>query len=192
MDETKLITHSKFLDFKTAKSPAGHDWYYVKRTNDKPSHDSAVVITTLVKKDGEYNFLFLKTKRPPVYGENKAPFCIESPAGLIGDIDENETLEDCAKKELLEEAGLSADKIFVELINSSTSAGLSSETLSYVTAIVENYNVISQPVSDGGIIYERFLVPATNIRQYIDELNQNENSVAAATLCGVFLALKRL
>ena len=64
MDETNLISHSKFLDFKSAKSPAGHDWYYVKRTNDKKTHDSAVVITTLVKKDGEYNFLFLKTKRP--------------------------------------------------------------------------------------------------------------------------------
>lgn len=192
MDDTKIISHSKFLDFKSAKSPSGHDWYYVKRTNDKPTHDSAVVITTLVKKDEEYNFLFLKTKRPPIYGENKAPFCIESPAGLIGDIDKNETLEECAKKELLEEAGLSADNIFVELVNSSTSAGLSSETLSYVTAIVENYNIIAQPVSDGGIIFERFLVPAKNIRKYIDELNQKENSVAAATLCGVFLALKRL
>ncbi len=192
MNDTKLISHSKFLDFKSTKSPAGHDWFYVKRTNDKTSHDSAVVITTLVKKNEEYNFLFLKTKRPPIYGENKAPFCIESPAGLIGDINKNETLTECAKKELLEEVGLSADNIFIELVNSSTSAGLSSETLSYVTAFVENYNVISQPVSDGGIICERFFVPAKNIRKYIDELNQKENSVAAATLCGVFLALKRL
>lgn len=192
MDETNLISHSKFLDFKSAKSPAGHDWYYVKRTNDKKTHDSAVVITTLVKKDGEYNFLFLKTKRPPIYGENKATFCIESPAGLIGDIDKNETLSECAKKELLEEAGIEPDKVFVELINSSTSAGLSSETLSYVTAVAENYDVISKPVSDGGIICERFFIPAKKVRDYIDNLDQKKNSVAAATLCGVFLALKRL
>lgn len=192
MEEPKLILHSKFLDFKSAKSPSGHDWYYVKRTNDREIHDSAVVITTLVQINNEYNFLFLKTKRPPIYSEKKAIFCIESPAGLIGDINTNESLSECAKKELLEEAGISADKIYIELINCSTSAGLSSETLSYVTAVVNNYNIIAKPVSDGGIICERFFVPVKNIRNYIDTLNKKENSIAAATLCGVFLALKRL
>ena len=118
-----VVTKSKFLEFKTAKSPAGHDWYYVKRTNDKEKQDSAVVITTLVKKDDEYHFLLIKTKRPPMYSENKATFCIENPAGLIGDINEQETLEECAKKELLEETGLVAEKMYTELINSSTSAG---------------------------------------------------------------------
>ena len=88
----ETITKSKFLDFKSAKSPSGSDWFYVHRTNDSSAHDSAVVITTLVKIDGEYNFLFLKTKRPPIYAENKADFCIESPAGLIGDINHDESL----------------------------------------------------------------------------------------------------
>ena len=55
------VATSKFLEFKSAKSPAGHDWFYAKRTNDASSHDSAVVITTLVKQNDEYNFLFLKT-----------------------------------------------------------------------------------------------------------------------------------
>ena len=58
----KIITKSKFLEFKCAKSPDNKDWYYVKRTNDTKDKDSAVVITTLVYNDNEYNFLFLKTK----------------------------------------------------------------------------------------------------------------------------------
>ena len=48
---------------------------------------------------------------------------------------------DCAKKELLEETGLIADEIYTELVNCSTSAGLSSETLSYVTAFVQDYKI---------------------------------------------------
>lgn len=186
------VATSKFLEFKSAKSPAGHDWFYAKRTNDASSHDSAVVITTLVKQNDEYNFLFLKTRRPPLYAEDKAEFCIESPAGLIGDIDSHETLMECAKKELLEEAGLSADKVFVELVNSSTSAGLSSETLAYITAIVDKYDVIQQPVSDGGIIVERFLVPVQDVRKYFAEIDMKKYSVAAATVCGVFYALVRV
>ncbi|MCR5261290.1 MAG: NUDIX hydrolase [Candidatus Gastranaerophilales bacterium] len=186
------IAESKFLNFKSAKSPEGHDWFYVHRTNDTDKHDSAVVITTLVKKDGEYNFLFLKTKRPPIYAENKAEYCLESPAGLIGDINISETLEECAKKELLEETGLKADKIYTELLNSSTSAGLSSETLSYVTAVVDEYKVIEQPVSDGGIIAERFFVPAKDIKSFLQKIDCKKYSVAAATVCGIFFALSRI
>lgn len=187
-----VISKSKFLEFKSAKSPEGHDWFYVNRTNDTNKHDSAVVITTLVKINGEYNFLFLKTKRPPIYAENKAEFCIESPAGLIGDINKEESLEDCAKKELLEETGLKADKLFTELLNSSTSAGLSSETLAYITAITDEYKVIEQPVSDGGIIAERFFVPAKDIKKYLQEADKKKYSIAAATVCGIFFALSRI
>ena len=186
-----IINSTKYLDFKSAKSPSGADWYYVKRTNDN-KFDSAVVITTIVKKEDVYHFLFLKTKRPPIYAESKANFCLESPAGLIGDIDKTESVISCAKKELLEEAGLIADNIYLELTNSSTSAGLSSETLSYVTAIVNNYEIKEKPVDDGGIIAERFLVKVNEICNYLDNLDKKEISISAPTICGVFYALKRL
>lgn len=192
MSDNKTFYETKFLNFKSAKSPSGNDWYYVKRTNDTNTHDSAVVITTIVKLDNEYNFLFLKTSRPPIYAESKAKYCLESPAGLIGDIDKNESLLECAKKELLEEVGIAANNLYVELINSSTSAGLSCETLSYVTAIIEDYKIINEPISDGGIIVERFFVPAKSIYDYLNNLNTKEISVAAATVCGIFFALKRI
>jgi len=188
----KILSKTKFLEFKSAKSPNGHDWYYIRRTNDAAGHDSAVVITTLVKKDDEYHFLFLKTMRPPLYAENKAKFCLESPAGLIGDIDCRENLIDCAKKELLEEAGLVADELHIELVNSSASSGLSSETLSYVTAIVGDFKVISKPVSDGGIIVDRFITPAKEITNYLKNLQKEDISVASATVCGIFFALERI
>ena len=187
-----IISSTKFLEFKSAKSPSNRDWYYVRRTNDTNNHDSAVVITTLVKKDNEYNFLLFKTIRPPISAENKAKFCLESAAGLIGDNDKNEKMLDCAKKELLEETGLVANKLFIELENCSTSAGLSSETLSYVTAIVDEYDIKQKPVDDGGIIIERYLTPAKDIHSHLQSINSKEISIAAATVCGIYYALNRL
>lgn len=189
---SKIIAKSKYLEFKCAKSPSDNDWFYVRRTNDTNCHDSAVVITTLVKKNDGYNFLFLKTKRPPLYAENKSKFCIESPAGLIGDIDKNEDILKCAQKELLEEGGFRADKIFIELLNSSTSSGLSSETLSYVTAIVEKDNAVQKPIDDGGIIVDRFFINKDKILDYIKNLDKKENSLASATIAGIFFALNRI
>ena len=187
-----IISKTKFLEFKSAKSPTGKDWYYTKRTNDTNKHDSAVVITTLVKKDNEYHFLLIKTVRPPLYAENKSKYCLESPAGLIGDKNCEESMIKCAKKELLEEAGLIADKFYIELENSASSAGVTSETLSYVTAIVNKYNLESKPLDDGGIIIDRFLVPAKEIYNYLKEIDTKEISIAAATVCGIFYALERI
>ena len=187
-----IIKSTKFLEFKSAKSPSGSDWYYVRRTNDTPKHDSAVVITTLVKINNEYNYLFLKTKRPPLYAENKCEFCLESPAGLIGDVDCSENLLSCIEKELLEELGLKANEIHLELLNSAASAGISSETLSFATAIVDVNEVISEPISDGGIIVERFFVKANEVYEYLEKLDKKEISIAAATVCGIFYAQQRL
>ena len=187
-----IIHKTKYLELKSAKSPTGKDWFYVRRTNDTPAHDSAVVITTLVKIDEKYNFLFLKTNRPPLSAENKSKYCLESCAGLIGDNDCNESMLECAKKELLEETGLIAKEMFIELTNGSTSAGLSCETLSYVSAIVDEYKIVQEPVDDGGIIVERFLVPCDEINEYLEKLDKKEVSVAAATVCGIFYALNRI
>lgn len=187
-----IISTTKFLEFKSTPSPSGKDWYYVRRTNDANEHDSAVVITTLVKKNNEYNFLLFKTNRPPITAENKAIYCLESPAGLIGDTDCNEKTIECAKKELLEETGLIANNLFIELENCSTSAGLSCETLSYVTAIVDDYKIIQEPIDDGGIIIERYFVPAKDITSHLQSVDKKEISIAAATVCGIFYALNRL
>ncbi len=187
-----IISHTKFLDFKSAPSPNNSPWYYVKRTNDKQGSDSAVVICPIVKIDGDYNFLFLKTVRPPITAENKAKYCLEFPAGLIADIDKDEDILSCAKKELMEEAGLEADKIFLELQNCSTSSGLSSETIGFVTTIIEEAKIINKPVSDGGIIVDRFYVKTSEIYQFLSSLNNSEYSIATATISAIYLGLNRL
>ena len=187
-----IINKTKFLEFKSAKSLSNHDWYYVKRTNDIKNQDSAVVITPIVKRNGINYFLFILTNRPPISAENKAKFCLECPAGLIADENCNEKMLDCIHKELLEETGLKASKIFVELVNSSTSAGLSSETLSYVTAYIDDDKIIQEPVSDGGIITDRIYVKVDEAADFIEKLDKKEVSVASPAVCAIFLALNRL
>ncbi len=193
---SKIISSTKFLEFKSELSPNGNPWYYVRRTNDTNEHDSAVVLTVIVRFDDEYKFLLLKTKRPPIYAENKALFSIESPAGLIGDIQTGETLLECAKKELREETGFINSKMFLECSNCSTSNGLSSETLSFITAIVNIEDLKSEPMSDGGIIVERFYVEVDKIDKYIESLNNDNNkkvfSIATATISGIYFAKNRL
>lgn len=187
-----IITKTKFLEFKSAKSPSNHDWYYVRRTNDTNKHDSAVVITTVVNINNKNNFLLLKTKRPPMYNEDKCEFSIESPAGLIGDINKNEDLLECAKKELIEEAGIEEAKLFFEQKNCSTSNGLSSETLSFVSAFCDEKNITKTPQSDGGIIVERFFVETDKINDFIFNLDPKKYSLATATIAGIYFALNRI
>ena len=186
------IIKTQYLEFKYADTESGGKWHYVKRTNDSNSHDSAVVITTIVKIDNEYNFILLKTKRPPMLAENKSQYCIESPAGLIADENSNETLFECAKKELLEEAGIKSDNIYLELTNSPTSSGLSSETLSYITSISDKYEIIKEPVSDNGVIFERFNIPVDKIFEFISNNDNSVVSIASCTITGIYLGLNRL
>ncbi len=188
----KILSKSKYLEFISCETPMGGDWYYIRRTNDLPSHDSAVAITTVIKRDNGYNFVFLLTKRPPILAENKAQYCLESPAGLIGDDDSFETLMECADKELVEETGYKADKLYVELKNSSTSAGLSSETLTFITAISDNDKIASNPISDGGVIVDRVFVPVRDVYSYLNNIDTKKISISSALICGLFYALKRL
>ena len=187
-----IVNKTKYLEFKVTDKPLNREWHYVKRTNDTNQHDSAVVITTIVKKNNKYNFLFLKTQRPPIFAENKAQYCLESPAGLIGDENTKESLIDCIKKELLEETGYVADNIFIELTNSSTSAGLTSETITYATAIINNDKIISDPISDNGVISDRVFVPVNNIINYINSIDKKSISISSALICGLFFAVNRI
>jgi ADP-ribose pyrophosphatase len=98
----------------------GH-WEYAERTNA----GSAVIIIARTPED---KLLFVEQYRIPM-GRN----CIEMPAGLVGDLDANDTLESAAKRELLEETGWQAEHVEV-LITGPTSSGLSNEQIAFVRA----------------------------------------------------------
>lgn len=92
------------------------------------------------------------------YREPLQKVVIEAPAGLVGDIDSQESVETAARRELLEETGYHTNKL--EVIGTfPVSPGLSTEQLTYVIATelekreegggdsTENIEVFELPIS---------------------------------------------
>lgn len=98
----------------------GH-WEYAERTNA----GSAVIVIAVTP---ERKLLFVEQFRVPL----GAP-TIEMPAGLVGDLDAADTMEDAARRELLEETGWLASEVKVLMVGP-TSSGMSNELIAFVRA----------------------------------------------------------
>ncbi len=97
-------------------------WEYAERTNAS----SAVIIVAVTPED---KVLFVEQYRHPV----QAP-SIEMPAGLVGDLGEAESVEQAARRELLEETGWEAGRIEY-LMAGPSSSGMSNEIIAFVRAL---------------------------------------------------------
>ena len=124
----------------------GH-WEYAERTNA----GSAVIVIAVTPED---KLLFVEQFRIPM----NAP-TIEMPAGLVGDLDAHDTMEEAARRELLEETGWQAAEVKVLMVGP-TSSGMSNELIAFVRARgltrmhagggdeTENITVHEVPVAD--------------------------------------------
>ena len=99
----------------------GH-WESCERTHGK---GMAVIIIAVTPDD---DVLFVEQFRVPLGSRT-----IEMPAGLVGDDHAHDTLEDAARRELIEETGWSPGKVEVLLIGP-TSSGMSNERIAFVRA----------------------------------------------------------
>lgn len=174
---SKILCETKFLQLKDEGG-----WFYAHR----PNVSGIVIIVPVIKNE---EVLFLKTKRPPLISEKVSRFNIELPAGLVGDIDKNESVLDCARKELLEETGLVAAKMKVLTRNLTSSGGLTSETSSLVLATIKDDTPAQTAQDDGGIILERVRVKIADIPKWLMKQEKEGGSIGAQTLAGVYLFL---
>lgn len=115
-DRTETLYEGKYLRLKQR----GH-WEYAERT-----HAGSAVIVIAVTPDN--HLLFVEQFRIPINASS-----IEMPAGLVGDLDENDTIEAAARRELLEETGWQAGRIDVLMIGPSSS-GMSNEMIAFARA----------------------------------------------------------
>lgn len=97
-------------------------WEYSERTH---AGGLAAIIVAVTPDD---NVLFVEQFRVPLQANT-----IEMPAGLVGDIDAGESIEDSAVRELEEETGWTAEHAEVLMIGP-TSSGASSEKIAFVRA----------------------------------------------------------
>jgi len=96
-------------------------WEYAERSNAR----CAVIIVAVTPDDC---LLLVEQFRIPIM----AP-AIEMPAGLVGDIDGDERIEDAAIRELEEETGWRAERVEL-LMQGPTSAGMSNEIIAFARA----------------------------------------------------------
>ena len=97
-------------------------WEYSERTH---AGGLAAIIIAVTPDD---EVLFVEQFRVPLQART-----IEMPAGLVGDIDAGESIENSAIRELEEETGWTADHAEVLMIGP-TSSGASSEKIAFVRA----------------------------------------------------------
>lgn len=174
-----ILYDTKFLQLKSTPSKSGKPWVYAHRPNAK----DVVVILPIIKNE---QVLFLKEQRPPLIAEGIAEYSIALPAGLVGDERIGESVEEAIKAELLEETGLVADKIVIKSRKVASSPGCVSETVTIAIAYLDEYKIVSEPVSDGGVIVDRILINRNEIYNWLRELEENGIALTASTLAALF------
>jgi ADP-ribose pyrophosphatase len=100
----------------------GH-WEYAERSHSDSG--LAVIIVAVTPAD---TLLFVEQFRLPL----DAP-TIEFPAGLVADTHDADTIEDAARRELVEETGWEASRVQV-LLTGPTSAGMTNERIAFARA----------------------------------------------------------
>lgn len=126
MDQSRILFDGHYLRMRERDG-----WEYAERTNP----GGAVLIVALTPRR---TVLFVEQFRIPIGAKS-----IEMPAGLVGDIDGDESIELAAQRELLEETGWAAERIEF-LMRGPSSSGMSNEHIAFVRA----HGL--RKVSDGG------------------------------------------
>lgn len=183
MKETLFET--KFLNLAASKRKGKADWIYAHRPNAK---NVVIIIPLLHKSDGDYT-LFLITKRPPITEEYGKKFCVEFPAGLVGDEDKDETTNDALKKELLEETGYKAENFKILVNNLVSSGGLTSEKATLALADIYDLEKKAIPIDDGGVIIERIEIRLDKIADFLKTADEKGYFMCAQTLAGLYFII---
>ncbi len=116
MKETETLYNGHYLRMCQRQG-----WEYAERTNAS----AAVIIVALTPADC---LLLVEQFRIPINA-----LSIEMPAGLVGDLGDDESIETAAARELIEETGWQASRI-EHLMTGPSSSGMSTEQIAFVRA----------------------------------------------------------
>jgi ADP-ribose pyrophosphatase len=138
MSRPQTVYEGKYLRMRVAGQ-----WEYVERVH---AQGMAVIIIAVTPND---DVLFVEQYRVPLGART-----IEMPAGLVGDEHADDSVEEAARRELIEETGWQAASVDV-LMTGPTSAGMSSERIAFVRA-----TGLTQVGDGGGVGGEDIIVHA--------------------------------
>lgn len=151
-------------------------WEYVTRNTGKPAV-GIVAITDSGK------VILVEQFRPPV-GER----VIELPAGLAGDIagEENESLVEAAKRELLEETGYTA-KSWIRLAGGYSSPGMTDELIVFFLA-----EGLDKEAAGGGDESEEITIHEVALNDLMKWLAEKGCALDMKLMAGIYLAQQQI
>jgi ADP-ribose pyrophosphatase len=167
-NDIKTLHEGKFL-----RLVARGTWEYVTRANA-----TGVVIIVPMHDDGR---VVLVEQFRPAVNRN----VIELPAGLAGDLDENEPLVEAAKRELKEETGYTADT-WTEMVSTYPSVGLTDEYVTFFLA-----KGLTKKGEGGGVDGEDITVHEValdSLHDWLAEKKLDGRSTSAKIFAGLYLA----
>ena len=167
-DERSTVYEGKWLRMKMC----GH-WEYAERTNEG---GLAVIIIAVTPAN---DLLFVEQFRVPINAN-----AIEMPAGLVGDVHSDESLELAAERELLEETGWQAGNIEILMIGP-TSSGMSNERVAFARATnLTRINAGGGDASESIIVHE---VPVADAPRWLTQKMAEGYAVDAKLWAGLWL-----
>lgn len=146
-------------------------WEYAERTNA----GSAVIVVAVTPDD---RILFVEQFREPIQQRS-----IEMPAGLVGDIDGEESIELAARRELEEETGWRAEHVEFLMMGPSSS-GMSTEQIAFVRA-----HGLTRVGTGGGDVTENITVheiPRSEAPAWLDAKWREGYSIDPKLYAGLF------
>ncbi len=147
------------------------NWEYAERTNAS----AAVIIVAVTPED---KILFVEQYRIPVQARS-----IEMPAGLVGDLGDDESIETAALRELIEETGWQAARV-EHLMSGPSSSGLSNEHVAFVRA-----SDLVRVGAGGGDETEDIIVheiPRADAPRWLDERRREGFSIDPKLYAGLY------
>jgi len=146
-------------------------WEYAERTNA----GSAVIVVAVTPED---RIVFVEQFREPIQQRS-----IEMPAGLVGDIDGEESIELAAQRELEEETGWRAERVEFLMMGPSSS-GMSTEQIAFVRA-----HGLSRVGAGGGDVTENITVhevPRSEAPAWLDVKRREGYSIDPKLYAGLY------
>ncbi|HVX86199.1 MAG TPA: NUDIX hydrolase [Phycisphaerae bacterium] len=143
------LARGKFLELVNVNG-----WEYVRRIRGR----TPIAIAALTP---DNRILLISQYRAPLEA-----VCIEIPAGLVGDHSQQESWQEAAARELLEETGWSASS-FELLCHGPTSAGLTSEQIMLVRA--RQLVKVGPAAGDGSEQITLHEIPLPDVHAWLDD-----------------------
>jgi ADP-ribose diphosphatase len=165
----EVTERGKWLQLSTIKYRAHDGMEHSWECADRVASNGAVVIIPLLKSTNEV--ILVRQYRPPV-----DKYVIEFPAGLI---DDGESAETTAKRELLEETGYRCSVLSVSS-NTYNSPGMSGErTEIAMVEVDEAFHINNSPVTqmEGTEDIETFIVKRDNLMTFIQQAEASGDGI---------------